>query len=211
MAKKRETIASETGPGRDKRARKRYIVFAKEDGTPDLDNLPPELQSAIGSAPAPAAPTGPPPDPPPPAFDSQLVKILLPVVSGLEAVFVAPRMGITVDQATAALTPPPPLADAIAAAATKVLNKYFPEPGRWADEIALCAMIVTWQATAFAQMRRMAPIDVSPEPPRPPDRHESYQPPPPPPPPPPADPAPEPEPPQWKTAPDGVPIFEDKD
>jgi hypothetical protein len=79
------------------------------------------------------------------------------------------------------------LADAIAAAAAKVANKYSAPLGKYADEIALCAIIATWQISAFAAMRRFASIDIPSEtPPPPPDKHESYQPPPPPPPPEPA-------------------------
>ena len=183
MAKKRAEIPIPGEPGNNKRTRKRFIVFAKDDGSPDLDNLPPELQGHIGASGAPQASDQP--APPPAEFDASIIKIVMPVIVGLEAMLVGPRMGIPVATATQCLTPPPPLADAIAQAATKVLNKYSAPLGRWADEIALAALLATWQVSAFAAMRRYAPIDVqSEEPPPPPDRHESYQPPPPPPPPP---------------------------
>jgi len=189
MARKRENISSTGESAKDKRTRKRYIVYANEDGTPDLNNLPPELEGLKGASnPAPSPEnSATPTEPPPPAFDSAIFKMLLPVVSGLEAVMVAARMNVTVPIATQCLTPPPPLADAIAAAAAKVANKYSAPLGRYADEIALCAIIATWQISAFAAMRRFAPIDTPSEtPPPPPDKHESYQPPPPPPPPEPA-------------------------
>jgi hypothetical protein len=101
---------------------------------------------------------------------------MIPVLSGIEAVLVADRMGVSTEQAQQALTPPPPLADAIANAAAKVAAKYAAPLGRWAEEIALAALIVTWQTTAFANMRRMAPAaPPAAEPPAPIDRHESYQ------------------------------------
>jgi hypothetical protein len=115
---------------------------------------------------------------------------MIPVLSGIEAVLVADRMGVSTEQAQQALTPPPPLADAIAQAAAKVAAKYAAPLGRWAEEIALGALLVTWQTTAFANMRRMAPAaPTAAEPPAPIDRHESYQAPAPPAPAPPAPPA----------------------
>jgi hypothetical protein len=186
MARKRETInPSPDGAKPDKRNRKRFIIYAKEDGTPDLSNLPPELDSLRGGNSNQETGSTPPQpiDPPPPAFDSSVFQMILPVITGLEALLVAPRMGITVPLATQCLTPAPPLADAIATAAARVANKYAGSMSQYADEIALCAIIATWQVSAFAAMRRYAPIDVQAEaPPRPPDKHESYETPPPPPP-----------------------------
>jgi len=180
MARKRESIDPSNPPASDKRSRKRYIVYADDSGAPDLSTAPPELRAAFGgpdhATAAPAAAGGPAAAPAPAEFDSAIFKLMIPVLSGIEAVLVADRMGVSTEQAQQALTPPPPLADAIANAAAKVAAKYAAPLGRWAEEIALAALIVTWQTTAFANMRRMAPAaPPAAEPPAPIDRHESYQ------------------------------------
>lgn len=182
MAKPRETINNDSAAaasGKDKRNRKRFIVYQNEDGTPDLSNLPEALRPVINPPPGPDAV----PEAPPPEFDASIFKMLLPVIVSLEAAVAARKLDISPKQAAQCLTPAPQLADGIAAAAAKVANKYAAPLGRWADEIALVAIVCTWQFSAFAAMQQYRPVPITPEPPPPPpDKHYSTEAPPPPPP-----------------------------
>lgn len=183
MAKLRENMNESTGPDasapamspNDKRKRKRITVYCNDDGTPDLDSVPEDQRRALGIG---QAPEGSNQAPEAPAqFEPAMVGMILPVLVGIEAALIGPRLGIEIDQARSALTPHPMIADGIAQAGAKVLNKYGGNLGRWADEIALVSIIATWQVQAFAEMRRMkaASIPRHDPPPPPPDTHETIE------------------------------------
>lgn len=154
MARMRETIARETSTAnapKDRRARKRISIYLNDDGAPDWDAVPEEHREKLGYGatprPEPEAPREIPPE---------MVGFLLQTMTRIEAVVVAGRIGITSDEAMNALTPPPPLADGINQAGARVLNKYSGTLGRWQDEIVLASLLVTWQASAFSEMRAIA-------------------------------------------------------
>lgn len=178
MARLRETMndqAPEPGQGsNDKRKRKRITVYCHEDGSPDLDSVPEEQRRALGLG---GSTDQAEPEPVQTSFEPAMIGMFLPVLVGIESALVAPRMGINQDQARSALTPAPPLADAIAQAATKVLNKYGSALGRWADEIALVSIVATWQVMAFSEMQRIraASAPAPQAPPPPPDVHETIE------------------------------------
>lgn len=155
----------------DKRSRKRITVYLDENGQPDLESLKDDERSKLGLAGSPDSPA----DAEPAAqIDPAVVGMMFHMLCTIESAFVAPRMGITSEQAREALTPPEPIRDSIIGAGTKVLNKYGGALGRWADELALASVIVLWQTQAFAEMKRMQPIPQMPPPPV--DIHETIQP-----------------------------------
>lgn len=174
MARKRETINSDSGgPRIDKRARKRISIYLDDTGAPDLSGLTEEQQHQLGLKPS----EPPPPVEIPPAIPAMMLTVLV----SIEAAVIAPRMGIPTDQARAALEPPPPVFAALEECSMRVLQKYSGSIGPYADEFALVALLISWQASAFAELRRIQ-ADTRPGPdsitrpaeaPPPIDRHES--------------------------------------
>lgn len=180
MARLRDEITPESttpppaGTATDKRKRRRITVYCNDDGSPDLSTISDEQKAALGLN---GSAAGPAPEPVPQVepIDPAIFGMMFGVLANIEAAVVAPKMGIDPDAARSALVPPPPLADALANAAAKVAAKYGGTLGRWADEIALGSLIVTWQIGAFAQMRSMQPVRKFDPPPPPPDKHESTE------------------------------------
>lgn len=175
MARTRETINAEAAadgatprPKPDKRSRKRLSIYLNDDGTPDWESAPDEIRSAVGGA-APAPQPAPEPAPP---IDPAIVGFMLQTMTRIESAIVGPRMGLTASEAYGALEPPAPLAEGLCTAGAAVLNKYSGSFGRWQEEIVLASLIVSWQASAFSEMRSMAAAKPKPEPqPAPPDKH----------------------------------------
>jgi len=193
MARLRERLAQEkreakeaqggkTGraaAGYDKR--KRILLYFQEDGSPDVSKLSERQREMLGmlrgtdGEAAAGDPAGPPPAPP---FTPQIAGVMLGVLISIESAIVAPRMDLDASRVQAALTPIPPIADAIQETATRVMNKYAGTLGPYTDEIALCGLIVVWQSSAFSEIRRMkAAAAPAPEPrPLPVDIHASVEP-----------------------------------
>lgn len=153
MARMREHIARDNGSGspKDRRARKRISIYLNDDGAPDWDALPDEHREKLGYGATPRPAPEPPAEIPP-----EMVGFLLQTMTRIESVVVAGRMGVTSDEAMSALTPPPPLAQGLNEAGARVLNKYSGTLGRWQDEIVLASLLVTWQASAFAELRALS-------------------------------------------------------
>ena len=171
MAKLRENIEpgiDQPAPARnDKRKRARVVVYLNDEGKPDWDSVPEDQKSKLGLAGAEPAPVEPPAEVAP-----EMVGLLLQTMTSIEAALVAPRIGIDQSEALAALTPAPPVQAGLCQAGARVLNKYAGAMGRWQDEIVLATLIVTWQASAFAQMRAIA-AERAPKPePAPPSREQ---------------------------------------
>lgn len=177
MARTREEIGADsaptTKPKADRRSRKRLSVYLNEDGTPDWDAVPEEDRARLGHGSAPAAAEAPAEVP------VEMVGFLLQTMTRIEAAVVAPKLGISSEEAYQCLTPSAELGKPLVEATARVVNKYAGGFGRWSDEIALAALLVTWQASAFSEMRKAAAAAApKPEPaPAPPDKHESFQPP----------------------------------
>jgi hypothetical protein len=163
--------------------RKRFIIFRNEDGSPDWTSLTEEQRRALKMEPdQPAPAVGGPPPPPPAEFPPHMAAMFLNVLVGIETAVVAPRMDLDAAKVRAVLEPSPPLAESIRDCATRVLNKYSGALGAYADEIALASLLVTWQASAFAELRRMKAAEEKKEDKRPPapDIHFTVEPPTPP-------------------------------
>ena len=179
MARKREAINPvDAGEVKDKRNRKRFITYGDENGIPDMSTVPPEMRPFVSSNIPTDTPQSDPSIPPPADFNPAIFQMLLPMVVALEAAVVAPRLNIDTAETRLILTPSPQIADGIAAAAAKVATKYAAPLGRWADEIALAALIIIWQTSAFAELHRLQARTAPKIDPRPPsvEKHESYQP-----------------------------------
>jgi hypothetical protein len=136
-------------PDNDRRRKKRLQVYLNDDGTPDWEATPADVRSQLGMGGAggdgvqPAGPEIPP----------EMVGMLVGLIGNIEAAIVAPKMGIPSEAAREALAMPEPIAVGINEAGGRVLAKYSGSLGRYADEIVLGSLLVTWQASAFARMR----------------------------------------------------------
>lgn len=161
MARLRSEINNPPPPPGDKRKKPRVILYKNEDGSFDTSGLSDEeKQKIFGGASAPQPPPPPPPPqdtgPAPEPVPAEVVGMALNLLVSIEAAVVGQKLGIDQVRAYDALTPREPLATLITAQSTKVINKYGGSLGPWADEIALGCMIVTWQVTAFNELRRIA-------------------------------------------------------
>lgn len=147
-----QAIDSKPARGKDRRARKRYVIYQNDDGSPDWGSVSDEDKSALGmGAPKPEAE-------PPATVAPELIQSLILMGANIEAAVVAPKFGLTQDQAAGALVPAPPMLEQLGAAGARVANKYSASLGRWGDEIMLGVLIVTWQATAFTELRKLTPV-----------------------------------------------------
>ena len=128
-----------------------------DDGSPDWDAISDEQKQTLGLTPKAE------PDAPPVEVKPELVGILFSTVAAIEAAVVAPRVGISREQATRALTPPPPIAEQLNAAGARVLSKYSGALSQWSDEITLAMLMFTWQTAAFSAMREMKASEPAPK------------------------------------------------
>jgi len=181
MARLRETKANgeQLSEAQQNLRRKRFIIFRNEDGSPDWSSLTEEQRRAMKMGPdQPAPETAGAPAAPPVEFPPHMAAMFLNVLVGIETAVVAPRMDLDAVKVRAVLEPSPPLAESIRECATRVLNKYSGALGAYADEIALASLLVTWQASAFAELRRMKAAEEKKEDKRPaaPDIHFTIEP-----------------------------------
>lgn len=154
MARPRTEITSDMPEAKrsDRRSRKRISVYLDDNGAPDWGAMPEEHRKQLGienGAPVVKEPEAP------PQIEPAVIGLLYATATRIEAAIVAPRFGVSGEQAMAALTPPDQIAGAMNEATARVLNKYSGTLGRWQDEIVLASLLVTWQASAFAQLRAM--------------------------------------------------------
>lgn len=182
----------------NKRKKPRFVVYRNEDGSLDTDHLSPEDRAAFegrtqsaGPAPSPVNEPAAPVEP----VDPAVIGLALNLLTSIEAAVVGQKMGIPHERVYGALQPKPPLDQMVVQAACKVANKYAVTLGPYADEIALVAMLATWQISAFNELRAIAFELKNANPTTPPpkdrdaDRHQSPATPPPSPEPKPAEPA----------------------
>lgn len=153
MARERAAIQTDgvTPINTDKRKRKRVTVYLNDDGTPDYSGLDETVRSLL-SIPSQSAETVTPPIEIPP----EMIGYLVLTLTRIEAAIVAPRLDLDVESVLPILTPYPELGNAINTAASKVLAKYGGTMGQYQDEIVLGSLILTWQATAFGQLRALS-------------------------------------------------------
>jgi hypothetical protein len=138
-------------PESDKRRRKRIQLYLRPDGSIDQESLTDEQrgQLGIGGATPGAEAT-------PAAVPPEMVGMLLRLVVQVEAAVVGPKVGIKATEAAECLTPDEPVYQGITETGARVLGKYAGPLSIWADEIALCSMILIWQTGAFQAMRALA-------------------------------------------------------
>lgn len=176
-----------------KRRKARVPIYKNDDGTLDLSGLTDDdaakVRERFGSSPG-AAFTPPPPTeptaPPPEPIDPAIIMLALNMLTSIEAAVVGSKLHIPTARAYEALALKPPFDQMLIGAATKVANKYMVSMGPYADEIALGALLVTWQIGAFTELRAIAAelATARGETPPPNVDHDKHQSPPPPPPPP---------------------------
>lgn len=158
MARKREEITGSKVAANDKRARKRITVYLNDDGSPDLDGLPDEHRAALGIG---GESEG---EQENLEIDPSMVSLALATLIRIESALTAKRFGLSADEAARCLTPPPPVRLGIEQAGARVLTKYAGAAGKYQDEIVLAVLLVTWQTTAWAELRERAAIDTRAEP-----------------------------------------------
>jgi hypothetical protein len=148
MARKR-TSDNPTSPSdkADRRRRPKVIIPMNDDGSFDFAPVSEEERERLRAALEESRP-----DPPPP-IDPAIVGFAVQTLASIEAAIVGPKMGLSHDRAFACIVPPPPLAEQISQAGARVLEKYSGGWSKYQDEIVLCALIVTWQAQAFRNLR----------------------------------------------------------
>ena len=174
MAKLRETMNTESTPPKTKRNRARIPVYLNDDGTPAYNELTDEQRATLGVAPGANRPTPPPPPPPPPEFNADAARSLLMVAVSIESMVLASKFSIDADAARNAVAPAPQIAAGLVSATQSVMNKYAGSLSEWTPELTLVAMIITWQSTAFANIRSIvANRPAPPAPPPPIDIRES--------------------------------------
>lgn len=161
MARTRDTISTESESSMsstDKRKRKRLTVYLHDDGTPDWDGVTSEQRAQLGVAGSeagsetPAEPLQVPPE---------MVGFLVLTLTRIESAIVAPKIGLTSEQTLEVLTPAPALLQGINEAGARVLAKYGGTLGKYQDEFMLGSLLITWQAQAFAELRRMCAANES--------------------------------------------------
>lgn len=165
MARKRETIRTDSNatPRPDRRSRRRLSVYLNDDGTPDWDAIPDEHKAQLGIGGGGAGPSVEPTEPPP-QIAPEMVGFLLDTMTRIEAVVVSGQVKLSVPETLDCLTPAPPLREGLCTAGAAVMNKYSATLGRWHEEIALACLLITWQASAFTEMRKLKAAKPEPEP-----------------------------------------------
>jgi hypothetical protein len=152
-------------PEQSKRSKPRVNLYKNPDGSYDTSSLSDEDKARLfggapGATPEPGAAPGPAPAteaaPPVEPIDPAVIGLALNLLTSIEAAVVGQKLGIPQDRCFAALQPRPPLDQMITGTAAKVANKYGASLGPYADEIALVALIATWQISAFTELRSIA-------------------------------------------------------
>jgi len=126
------------GPGFRSRRRRHFIRVPLDDaGRPDLSSIRPEhreaLAEAVGTLPERAS------------VDPALAGMLIQAVARIEGALLGPRFGLDRETAMQIAEPKPPLDELLAKQTAVVLSKHN-VMGRYGDEVALAALIASWQA-----------------------------------------------------------------
>jgi len=165
-----------------KRKKPRVTIYKNDDGSYDTSSLSDEDKARLFGGQTNAAPPPPPVDAAPPVepIDPAIIGLALNLLTSVEAAVVGNRLGIPHAQCQKVLEPKPPLDTAITGLACKVANKYGASLGPYADEIALVALVATWQIQAFTELRALVAEQAANRPAPPPkhpdaDRHQSPQ------------------------------------
>jgi len=138
-----------------KRKKPRVTIYRNEDGSYDTSSLSDEDKARLFGTPSntppppPAADAAPAPEP----VDPAVIGMALNLLTSIEASLIGRKLGLPHELCQQVLQPKPPLDTTITGLACKVANKYGASLGPYADEIALCAMVVTWQVQAFTELR----------------------------------------------------------
>lgn len=139
--------------------RRRVLIYINDDGTIDLSKMSDRQRDLLGinpegttTKPVPAADAEP---VPPVAFPPEMAGMMLGVLISIETAIVAPRMDLDAAAVKRALIPIPPIGEALRESAARVMNKYAGTLGAYADEFALVSLIITWQASAFGELRSL--------------------------------------------------------
>jgi hypothetical protein len=127
-----------TAPSPRSRRRRPFIRVPLDDsGRPDLSGIRPEhreaLAEAVGTLPERAS------------VDPALAGMLIQAVARIEGALLGPRFGLDRETAMSIAEPKPPLDELLARQTAVVLSKHN-VMGRFGDEVALAALVASWQA-----------------------------------------------------------------
>jgi len=126
--------------------RPRIILHYDETGGLDLSRLEPDVRNRLQDAFRQQAPIE--------KTDPELIKMVLTGLGNVEAAMLSSKFDLSNADCRNAIGPHEPLAGMIAAAGARVVDKHN-LTGRWGDEIALFALLASWQAGALQQIRAM--------------------------------------------------------
>lgn len=124
----------------------RIIVRFDDSGAVDLSRMDPNERAALQTAfraQMPAEKT-----------DPALVCMVLAGIGSLEASILATRFDLDPDECRRIVGPHEPMAGLLGQAGAKVIDKHN-LVGRWGDEIALFALLASWQSATIQQIRAL--------------------------------------------------------
>jgi hypothetical protein len=136
------------GEGVPRKRRPSFKVPLTDDGRPDLESLDQDKRQLLieaVQAQAPAQTT----------VDPALAGMLIQAVAQLEGAILAAKFGLDRQTGVRLMSPKPPLDELLAKQCAVVLSKHNVF-GRWGDEMALFALVSSWQAGAIQAMREAA-------------------------------------------------------
>ena len=181
MARLRSDEPNSNATGeQSKRKKPRVTIYKNDDGSYDTSSLSDDDKARLFGAQPNAAPPPPSIDPAPPVepVDPAIIGLALNLLTSIEAAVVGNKLGLPHADCQRVLQPKPPLDTDITGLACKVANKYGASLGPYADEIALVALVATWQIQAFTELRALVAEQAANRPAPPPkhpdaDRHQS--------------------------------------
>jgi hypothetical protein len=144
-------IVDAASPGDGVAPRKRrpsFKVPLTDDGRPDLDSLDADKRQLLVEAVQAQAPAQT-------SVDPALAGMLIQAVARIEGALLGPRFGLDRETAMQIAEPKPPLDELLAKQTAVVLSKHN-VMGRYGDEVALAALIASWQAGVIQGWRAAA-------------------------------------------------------
>lgn len=142
-----ETETSDPAPTMARQRKPRIILRYGDDGKPDIASLDGDSRAALASAFREQVPIE--------RTDPALVGMVLVGIGSLEGAMLATRLDLPIEDVKSIVGPMEPMKSLLADAGAKVIDKHN-LMGRWGDEIALCALLVSWQASVLQSVRAMA-------------------------------------------------------
>ena len=124
----------------------RIIVRLDDSGSVDFNRMEPDERTALQNAFRSQMPIE--------KTDPALVCMVLAGIGSLEASILATRFDLDPDECRRIIGPHEPLAGLLGQAGAKVIDKHN-LVGRWGDEIALFALLASWQSATFQQIRAL--------------------------------------------------------